>query len=220
METKSLDVAPQLYTPLDGYYAILVQRKNLEMRWHECRELFCADVFKDEYLNLPENGFLFKHGKSSEGVEEFINRFEYLLEVGRKKPICRSQIKKIAGDNKIVWVEPGPFWLKQPMRFSLYTMLFRCAIKYNGDFFGALVGGYDLAMETKASIMRFLDGYTWYTGKNDGKTVGWHDTFYELGGLSFDDKRWKILIRPNSKEETTKKLLGFDAGCPVWESSL
>jgi hypothetical protein len=133
-----------------------------------------------------------------------------LLEIGRRKPLLRSTIQKVITGgvwSKIVeenttWIAPGPFWFQQTMRFSLFTMLCRCAdfgYKAEGNFFTALNASYNLAMGCKLSISRFLDGFTWYKGKNDGITNGWYNTFHNHESYNHTNDAWKILVRPQPK---------------------
>lgn len=216
--TKELALLANTYTGYNNNFGILFPQSGKfagrsTIKWYACREEFATGAWEGNRSTLHEGGFLFFHNvKTSEDIAEFVERFEVLLEGGRRKPIQRSLIQKVSTGGVIVpltekmmtWCEPGPFWFKQSMRFSLFTMLLRCAnLGYvagdGGDFWSALFLSYNLAQGTKASIVRFLDGYTWYKGRNNGLVNGWYNTFHGLETHAANADGWKVLVRPKPK---------------------
>jgi hypothetical protein len=67
---------------------------------------------------------------------------------------------------------PSDFWVNCPMRRSLFSILLRVALKYEGDFDEAVEKNH-YAQKTKPAIERFFAGYTHYTGR----MTGWCDQF-------------------------------------------
>lgn len=217
LSTKDLALVRTAYTGSNGNLGILIPQHGAlagksGIKWYSCREEFNNAAWEGSRSTLHEGGFLFYHNaKVTADIAEFIDRFESLMEQGRHKPMILSKIQKVnthnvikVNEDRMTWCEPGPFWFKQPMRFSLFSMLLRCANNGyvaggEGDFWAALFCGYDLARGCKASIARFLDGYTWYKGKNDGRTNGWYNTFQGLEATPHGSDHWKILVRPKPK---------------------
>lgn len=187
--------AHSLYTPGNHYLGHWTDSAKA-VKWFSCREEFASSFFKHDQKTL-----FFNSGKSIETIAEFIQRFEELVEAGRKNPINRTSFQRVESQPNVVYVNPGPFWLRQPMRTSLFTILLRCAsygYEQNGDFFASLFLNYDLARECKNSILRFLDGYTWYVGDENGTVNGWYSVFGNIDH-NHDSAFWKVLIRPKKK---------------------
>jgi hypothetical protein len=218
LTTKELALLPNAYSGSNGNFGVLSPSSGkfadkFSTKWYSCREEFAGVTNDGHKWTMPDGGFLFYHqGKTTEDIAEFIAKFESLLEVGRRKSLQRSTIQKVntggvcakAIDEQMTWVIPAPFWLKQTMRFSLFTMLFRCANNGyhagDGDFFASLFVSYGLAMGTRAAISRFLDGYTWYTGKSDGLSNGFYNTFHGFENNGANADSWKNLVRPQKKK--------------------
>jgi hypothetical protein len=222
IEKKKIDLIPNSYGGNKGSLGVLISvtipTGKFAYQWYGCREEF-AQCCKSQY-----NGFLFSHpDKTTEDIAEFVERFEILMEQGRRRPIHRSEFAKITtqgarkDDHTITWVAPGPFWLKQDMRHQLLTVLLRCALwgytarkeedPTTGDFFQALYNSYKYATTTRTAISRFLDGHTWYTGDASGGAQGWIHAFGKhesitpvVVGSTSGDAFLKLLIKPKKKE--------------------
>lgn len=153
--------------------------------WDHCREQF-ASKFGEK---TP--GFFFSHpaGKSVD-VANFVVKFESIIGIEELKTACQySRFAKTTKDI-ILWVEPSSFWVSCVMKRSLYTLILRCGMNYNTDkdnFDDALFGEYKdniWARETKPAILRFMFGFTRFTGNvqipTSWSTVqkhGWHEEF-------------------------------------------
>lgn len=152
-----------------------------DIHWDHCREQFAAKF--DEFTS----GFYFSHpaGKSCD-VAGFIAKFETIIGL--------SEFSTYSKTNKesVLWVSPIKFWTNCEMKRSLMTLLLRCGINYDSskdNFDDALFGDYKESIyvkETKSAILRFMFGFTKFTGELNQKTTslvvkhGWREEFQKL----------------------------------------
>ncbi len=167
-----------------------------------CRERF-AKVFDDKI-----QGFYFKteSGKCAD-VANFLLKTEDILQ--QKK---FSNFSKTNRDS-ILWVEPSEFWQSCEMRRSLLTILLRCALTYSFkyDNYQEALFDHEYIIPTKKAMMRFLFGFTKYTGDSiasDSPTIqfrGWKSVFegkeiQEIKKLLISNDESNVLISEFSKE--------------------
>lgn len=98
-------------------------------------------------------------------VRNFISLSEEILGVSTSE-VGATQRKTIS------YILPSDFWIGCPMRRSLFSILLRVGMKYEGDFDEAVRKNY-YAAKTQAAIERFFAGHTTYTGR----MTGWCDQF-------------------------------------------
>jgi hypothetical protein len=177
------------------------------VNFEKCRERF-ATLFTE-----TTNGFYFMHheGKGRD-IAKFLDRIEAVLEL--KEP------SKYAFTNRphILWIEPSDFWRLCPMRRSLLTCLLRSGIVYEAhrDNFQEALFSHEYLKRTRKALMRFLFGFTNYTGVLIGPNYeganlaskGWLSVF------EFKDEPFirQTLVSPNQ----TKTVSVIDLGEPLW----
>ena len=109
---------------------------------------------------------------SSVDIAAFVNRFE--------REMHHETVSQFAPTswNRLLWVSPAPFWLKNSMRKSLFTVLLRAGMRYDAkkDNFKEALYSVKYLSRTKVAVEFFLKGHTWYKGNADG----WVNQF---GGL-------------------------------------
>lgn len=168
-------------TPPVGNFALEAEPPK-GVHWDHCREQFASK------FNEITPGFYFSHppGKSLD-VGEFVAKFESI--VGLKQPTTFCETQK----DTILWAEPSRFWLDCQMKRSLLTIILRCGINYittSDNFDDALFGEHkesQYVKETKSATLRFMFGFTRFTGKCDAITSttsvvkhGWREEFKPL----------------------------------------
>jgi hypothetical protein len=163
---------------------------------------------------------LFVHGDanryySGESVFAFISKVEEIIKLNQRTRSGPTQ------RNYISWFEVSPFWVSEPMRRSLFTVLLRGGLCYNirgladgaqsGDrYFTYAIRQQKYLRDTEVALKRFLAGYTHFTGR---VTRGWYDTFGYRYRRIFVDNHYvwrhchppiealeKMLVKPERKE--------------------
>lgn len=182
-------------------------KNGKEVRWDYCREQFaCKFTEKTE-------GFFFSHphGKIYD-VGEFLTKFEFIVGINQTTIFCES------GKTNITWIEPANFWKNCFMKRSLLTLLLRCGMNYDvskDNFDDALFGSYkecDYIKETKLAVIRFMFGFTQFTGRVFFDTTGtlikhgWREEFSKLDNLMV---KKKLVMPQELKEEQT--LVGINS---------
>lgn len=128
--------------------------------WFDCRELWHA-----EYKGRNDVVLIAHKAGHHKRLRAFISLAEELLGAS-SSDIAPTQRKTIT------CIVPSDFWWSIPIRRSLFSILLRCGLNYEGDFDEALLSN-SHALETKEAIERFFGGHTYYNGKQEG----WCDQF-------------------------------------------
>jgi len=194
--------------PPEGQFALESDGEKA-LHWDHCREQFLGK-FKDNI-----QGFYFSHKpETGENIAGFVLKFEEVIK-SELDNLVHSQFSQTEKEN-VLWIQPGVFWRDCLLKKSLLTLLVRCGINYHCDkdnFDDALFSEYSenkYARETKSAILRFLFGFTKFTGavsqnppvSNMGTSStlirhGWHAEFEKS---SVYDIRRK-LIRPQATSQ-------------------
>jgi len=163
-----------------------------EQDWFGCREYFA------EYFDDKRSYFFFSHKKGeTKNIAAFFNIFEKKLKLNKKS---RSKFY-LSNNSNVTVVNPSRWWRQAEMRRQLFTILLRSAVKYDTkkrNFEEALFS-YIYAKQTKAAILRFLKGYTYFKYDQD-YFEGFRDYFQNAPENELEE----ILIKPPKK--TNKKL--------------
>jgi hypothetical protein len=166
------------YRPGPGNFAkikhIFQDGSIMPSQWQDCRE-----IWHSENKNLKF--FFFSHPSGTgKNAARFMEKFE-------KKVDATPSRMGLTQRKTISWVEPSAWW-QSSMRRSLYTILLRSAPAYkpNKDNFRQALYSNEYAEATEEAVERFLDGYTYYTGR----TRGWYKQFHKPKNLN------KLLVKP------------------------
>lgn len=142
-------------------------------RFETCRERFGIRWNEDTI------GFFFTHPvDKGYSVATFLKKTEMVLK--------QTEFSQYALTNrdKILWVEPSPFWKSCRMKRSLLTILLRAGILYDpkADNYEQALFAEKFVHPTKSAVMRFLFGFTKYVGPSIDDQVsiesrGWKHVF-------------------------------------------
>lgn len=172
--SQNVDASP-------GHFAM----DETPLKWENCRERF-AKVFTEQ-----TTGFYFKHHGASADVAAFILKTENILK--------EDEQSKFAETNRpsIVWLEPSAFWKACQMRRSLLTVLLRCGMMYecDRDNYEEALFSQEYIVPTKKAVMRFLFGFTKYTGPD-----------ISTGG-SVQFRGWKSIFEGKAESEVKSMLV-------------
>jgi len=149
--------------PAEGQFALETNDEK-SLYWDHCREQFLGK-FKEDIT-----GFYFSH-KADQGVNiaGFVLKFEEI--VGAEiKNLSFSNFSE-TGRETVLWIEPSDFWRNCLLKKSLLTLLLRCGSNYDNAkdnfddaIFGDKYNENKYARDTKSAIMRFLFGFTKFSG--------------------------------------------------------
>lgn len=194
--------------PQPGHFALDAET----LHWHHCREQF-AVVYTQ---HTP--GFFFSHPpEKGENIAEFLNKFEQILGLeGLNSPYPYSTFAG-TGCHSVLWVEPSRFWSSCQMRRSLLTVLLRCGINYQNNFDEALFSDqYEqnlYARETKNALLRFMFGFTRYTGNfpppgsyTSVLKHGWKEEFFKMDDAAIR----RQLVAPET-ETPESSIIGIES---------
>ena len=109
----------------------------------------------------------------------FIEKTEEILIRAALQNLNKSKFFK-TNLNFALWVEPSNFWMKCPMKRSLFTLLLRCGQFYNYNNYEQALYSEEYSKSTKKALQRFLYGFTEfeYEGeKFEGIGKGWASYF-------------------------------------------
>ena len=187
-------------SPPPGNYAMEPPPPK-SIHWDHCREQFAPK------FNSDTRGFYFSHHTDKhQNVGEFLTKIEEIINLKDFSTFCKTS------RSTILWVEPSRFWLDCQMKRSLLTILLRCGQNYNFDldnFDAALFDDIYIkenqwARETKKAILRFLFGFTKFTGEyiavTETTTIikhGWREEFVTQKEQYIREK----LILPDDKNK-------------------
>lgn len=204
--------------PAEGQFALDADGGK-SLHWDHCREQFLGKFLESI------NGFYYSHKhQRGEDVAGFVLKFEEIINSESQNNFPFSTFSQTEKDN-ILWIQPSSFWKTCLMKKSLLTLLVRCGLNYCCDkdnFDDALFAEHNenrYARETKNAVMRFLFGFTKFTGSVSqsvpvsamGSTStlirhGWHVEFEK--NTIYDVRR--KLIRPEG-ENPEVSLVGIES---------
>ena len=198
-------------TPLGGY---ALEKEGKLQHWDHCREQFAVRF--DEKVE----GFYFNHKPdTAEAIAQFIKKFELILQKSDKCQIPFFTEFAYTSKPNIIYIQLSDFWKDCFFKRSLFTLLVRCGQNYtrkpdNFDeaLFGCNFKESTYLLETKNAVMRFMFGYTKYTGISpvigQGTVIkhGWKEEFYKL---TVDEIRNRLVL-PDGASKTIS-LVGNDS---------
>lgn len=161
-------LVPTIFAPSDvGVFSIYPRDddKYFGSYWDTCREQFAKKFLEDSF------GFFISIDDSKHNLVEFIDLCERLLCLENKSKFFETDMKNV------IFIIPSKFWMPCYMRRSLFTLLCRNGIVYDGSNFEKFLFGevdnckkekidncLQFARKTKLAIMRFFAGYNFYVG--------------------------------------------------------
>lgn len=171
----------------------------------------CRERFASSFTETVTGFYFMHHEEQGEDVALFIEKVESVLEL--------KESSKYAITNRphILWIEPSAFWRTCSMKRSLLTCLLRSSIVYEPgrDNFQEALFSHEYLKRTRKALMRFLFGFTAYTGdaigpNYDGANLvskGWLSVF------EFKDEGFirQALVSPHQTKTSV-----LDLGEPLW----
>lgn len=193
----------QVYTiPPAGQFALDVEYPKTP-HWYNCRENF-ASQFTDKVV-----GFFYSMPPYSlDIISKFIGKFEKIIEVPSSLFVATNKVN-------VLWFEPTEFWRSCLIRRSLLTALLRCAVNYKENNFDEVLfsPAYNenrWIRETKEATLRFLYGYTHWTGSykvnadHMHQKYGWHEEFRFLN-------QWEVRKRLIAVQPKEVSMIGVES---------
>lgn len=160
---------PTLYAPGGfGYFAVKAQSETdyNSVYWDKCREQFAK-----KFTSSLEGFFFSTYDKFKHGVPLFVRDTEDFLQTNNKSKFY------ITTRENAVYIEISDFWKKCYMRRSLYSLICRLGLCYDGHSWEKTLLGdmpntsnqdidanFLMARKTQKAIMRFFMGFTKYIG--------------------------------------------------------
>lgn len=160
------------------------------LKFENCRERFAVS------FTPYTSAIFFKHSPlRSSNVASFIIKTEEILELQTKSEFA------LTNRNFILWISPSSFWKKCYVRRSLFTILLRAGDNYDSDLdnYEEALFHNDYVFSTKSAVLRFLFGFTEYTGPDiiptgSVQTRGWRAIFQNKDAVEIK----KLLRSPNN----------------------
>lgn len=158
-----------------------------ELNWVRCREEF----FK--IFNENQKGLFFSHELNEDvKIKNFIEKTEEILIYGGLQIFERSVFLP-TNLNFASWIEPSRFWMNCFMKRSLFTILLRCSLNYDGKNYEEALFSLEHTRKTKLAIKRFFYGFTNYSPTCKMiKNKGWVSVFKNKN----KDQICKYLVEP------------------------
>lgn len=200
-------IANYLYDVPPGWFS------NDHANWQSCR-----DYWFPYSLEFP--WFFFSHQLHRGGhAAAFVGEIERRLMLEERSRFGGVIVGRNRSDG-VTWVEASSFWLRHPMRRSLFTLLLRAGTAYNAESptdssLGDAVCSSPLLAPTWNAFWRFVDGYTycqtaWPTTWREHVAYGWAVAFHNI---TWDDACQR-LKHPNEIAERKSYFKWHDAGRP------
>lgn len=165
----------------NSFSVVEIQKDRVRaVTWDKCRESFCLRMNTPDLYKNDTKNFLF-HSVYMENVKGFIREFEKRLRLKGRTIFAETS------RSNCFLIRPNKFWLTEPMKMGLLTILLRCGANYKGvESFDATIESYIYGEETVAAINRFLQGYTKCVVPVGFSTLTspWRDLFLNGYGLS------------------------------------
>lgn len=135
----------------------------------------CREQFHNHMTHVKHKSFLYKSTKYT-AIKDFIRCAESILKLK-----VRSKVRKTSNSN-FIFIDPSPFWTKQKVVYSLFTILVREGDEFSkgktkkqtlANFWKCIrLSQYNT---NESAFERFFDGYTWFVGRPS--RYGWMSTF-------------------------------------------
>lgn len=167
-ENDDIVNCPTIYAPGSfGYFATTIESSNdmHNVYWDKCREQFAKKFTEDL------KGFFYStYDKYADAVPNFIRQTENFLNLSDYTKFYRSSRENV------IYMVVAPFWKNCYMKRSLFTLICRLGLCYDGNWEDTLLGvrnrthnqeidaNYDMARKTNKAIIRFFLGFTKYVG--------------------------------------------------------
>jgi hypothetical protein len=125
------------------------------VEWYNCR-----DSFHSQYSKAFERSFYYVCNLN--WLRRFVKHVENKLNINRRTKIYKTSIPDVAT------ITPATFWLKQEMRTSLFSLMLRSGLQYDGSQpWLKCLYNHPYIFYTKEAVDRFLEGYNHYRGKEE-----------------------------------------------------
>ena len=200
-ENADVVECPTLYAPGGfGYFAVKAKSDHdyESIYWDKCREQFAK-----KFTSSLEGFFFSTFEKVKHGVPMFIKDTEDFLKIQNKSKFF------ITTRENAIYIQISEFWKKCYMRRSLYSLICRLGLYYDGhswektllgeicDTFNQdLETNFVMARKTQKALLRFFMGYTRYVGN-----------LSHLDKEYFPEKHGWVLEFANKTNEQIKQVL-------------
>jgi hypothetical protein len=170
--------------------------------WQGCREQFHS--YADQKCEPKCRDYIYHPGGNKiEEIATLVGRVEDILGL---PPQDKVLFRRVNGHASFLNVVASEWWTLQMMRHQFLSCLLRIGMDWNkgSDFFQSLFK-YQYFCQTTKAVVRFLDGYTFYTGQ----VAGWRNAFKDVdtvtnavGAPTPNPDPWgtvaRLLVRPDS----------------------
>lgn len=189
-----------------------IEKNGRIPKWDHCREQFA--VHFDETVS----GFYFCHkADCAEAIASFILKFENILHQKNKSKVKYETQFAYTSQTNVLYIELANFWKDCFYKRSLFTLLVRCGQNYTDDNFDDALFSPNLKesaylLETKNAVIRFMFGFTKYTGISPpvgtGTVIkhGWREEFCKL---TVEEIRNRLVLPDNIAK--TINIVGIDS---------
>lgn len=178
------------YQPEVGAFGLRTQKG---ITWYTCREQFhlATNRRKDKSFFFAVNRNRFP-GEALAGHPKVA---EFLIELETRLGLETRCVLTDTDSPTLIHADPGGWW-GGGMRFSLFSILLRAGLNYNGDV-EAVLRTHPYCSRTQEAIKRFFAGYTCYTGS----TGMWFNKFYNKSKEVVERLLVKEVVRASEKAE-------------------
>lgn len=154
------------------------------INWSSCREIFAKSFAPGDDKLWFAPGL---EADSDKNVQGFVNIVEDAVSAG-KTSLIRSDAEGVC------LVKFPQFWSSCPVKRSLFTILLRLGRYYriSSRNFEDTLYGHFFTRRTKPAIMRFLFGFTEFSGGRNVRHSGWYSLFRDRT----DQEVRRMLIAP------------------------
>lgn len=189
-----------------------LEKEGKITKWDHCREQFA--VFFDDNVS----GFYFSHKPDcAEQIASFISKFEYIIHQNIKPKFKPETQFAYTSQANVLYIQHADFWKDCFFKRSLFTLLVRCGQNYTEDNFDDALFSPNLKesaylLETKSAVVRFMFGFTKYTGIcpiiGTGTVIkhGWREEFCKL---TVEEIRNRLVLPDNCQK--TVNIVGLDS---------
>ena len=199
-------IVPSVFAPSEiGTFSIYPKEddKYFGSYWDTCREQFAKKFLDDS------KGIFLSVDDQKTNLLNFIKKCELILNLNQKTQFYETDM------SNVIFINPSKFWMPCYMRRSLFTLLCRNGIFYDGNNFENYLFGYvqkgkvdkvnncyEFAKKTKKAIMRFFAGHNNYVGFGPNRD----EIFPEKHG-------WVVEFQDRSNDYIKKVLISRNDSC-------
>ncbi len=210
-ENSEIVPCPTLYAPGNfGYFATKIDFSSdaENIYWDKCREQFAKK------FNANLGGFFYSiYEPKKDGTAKFVRETEEFL--GIKNPSTFY----LTNRENVIFICVSDFWRNCYIRRSLYTLICRLGLNYDGknweDYLFGLTkstgnsemdANYEMARKTSNALLRFFLGFTKYNG-----------CLKHIQKEYFPEKHGWVMEFADRSNEYIKQLLVLDSAdkCPL-----